>query len=101
MFRRYVVREGSAPDIEACVALALLAAPGSETANWQKSLLDDIESPERLLVVAECSGEVIGYGLVRSFKPEPDAPADTAPRGRYLMGIFVRPDHRRAASGLR
>jgi ribosomal protein S18 acetylase RimI-like enzyme len=89
-------REASAPDIEACVALALLAAPGSDAASWNESLSDDIESPERRLVVAECSGGVIGYGRVRFFEPESGATADTAPRGYYLMGIVVRPDHRRA-----
>lgn len=92
----YVIREASAPDIEACVALALLAAPGSDAAKWNESLSDDIQSPERQLVLAECSGEVIGYGRVRFFEPESDAPADTAPRGHYLIGLFVRPDHRRA-----
>ena len=49
--------------------------------------------------MAECSGEVIGYGRVRFFEPDPDAPVDTAPRGYYLMGIFVLSDYRRAGVG--
>jgi ribosomal protein S18 acetylase RimI-like enzyme len=99
VLRRYIVREGRASDVEACVALALLAAPDREAVKWHESLSADIASSERQLVVAECSGEVIGYGRVRLFEPEPDAPADTAPSGYYLIGIFVRSDHRRAGVG--
>ena len=53
-------------------------------------LLEDVESPDRLLVVAECADDVIGYGRVMRFVPPPLAPA-----GYYLMGMVVHPDHRR------
>ena len=33
------------------------------------------------------------------FVPEPDAPTDIAPPGYYLMGLVVRPDHRRQGVG--
>ena len=97
--RPYVFREGSVPDIEACVALALLAAPEHGPTGWRESLLRDIENSEHYLVVSETRGEIIGYGRARLFEPEPDAPADTAPCGYYLTGVFVRPDQRRCGVG--
>ena len=42
---------------------------------------------------------IIGYGRARLFVPAAHAPADTAPRGYYLTGIFVRSDHRRLGVG--
>jgi ribosomal protein S18 acetylase RimI-like enzyme len=95
----YVIRAASVSDIDACVALALLAAPEREATDWRESLLRDIENSEHQLVVAETGGEIIGYGRARLFEPEPDAPADTAPRGYYLTGVFVRPERRREGVG--
>lgn len=66
---------------------------------WRTSLLEDVESPDRLLVVAECADEVVGYGRVLRFVPEPEAPTDIAPPGYYLMGMVVHPDHRRKGAG--
>jgi ribosomal protein S18 acetylase RimI-like enzyme len=82
-------------DVGSCVSLALIASPGSDVSIWRTSLLEDLESPDRLLVVAERAEDVIGYGRVLRFVPEPDAPADIAPSGYYLMGLVVHPDHRR------
>jgi ribosomal protein S18 acetylase RimI-like enzyme len=95
----HVIREGSELDIEPCVALALLAAPERGAADWRESLRRDIEDPEHHLVVAESGSEIVGYGRARLFEPEPDAPADTAPRGHYLTGLFVRADRRRIGMG--
>jgi ribosomal protein S18 acetylase RimI-like enzyme len=97
--RPYVIREGSGPDLEACVALALLAAPEHGRTGWRELLLRDIENPEHHLVVAETAGEIIGYARARLFEPEPDASADAAPRGYYLTGVFVRSDQRRGGVG--
>ena len=93
--QRFLVRDGRADDVDACVFLALIAAPDSDASIWRTSLLEDLESPDRLLVVAERAEDVIGYGRVLRFVPEPDAPADIAPSGYYLMGLVVHPDHRR------
>ncbi|MGZ4131792.1 MAG: N-acetyltransferase family protein [Actinomycetota bacterium] len=95
----HVIREGSVLDIEPCVALALLAAPERGAADWRESLRRDIEDPEHHLVVAESGSEIVGYGRARLFEPEPDGPADTAPPGHYLTGLFVRPDRRRIGTG--
>lgn len=49
--------------------------------------------------MAEIGQRIIGYGRARLHEPEPEAPADTAPRGYYLTGVFVRPDQRRGGTG--
>jgi ribosomal protein S18 acetylase RimI-like enzyme len=95
----YAIREGKDADIEPCVALALLAAPERSASEWRESLARDIENPEHHLVVAEGRGALIGYGRVRLFEPKAEAPADTAPRGYYLTGVFVVPDQRRTGIG--
>jgi ribosomal protein S18 acetylase RimI-like enzyme len=77
----------------------LVASTGSLASIWHASLLEDIESPDRLLVVAEHVDEVIGYGRVLAFAPDRDAPPDIAPPGYYLMGLVVRHDHRRRGVG--
>jgi aminoglycoside 6'-N-acetyltransferase I len=41
----------------------------------------------------------MGYGRVRLFEPKGEASADTAPRGYYLIGVFVAPDQRRSGIG--
>jgi len=97
--RLFVVRDAEDFEVEACVALARLAAPEVSRTSWRKALGGDIENPERKLVVAEAEAGVVGYGRARLFEPGSDAPRDTAPRGYYLMGLFVRPDLRRAGVG--
>lgn len=82
-----------------CTSLALIAVPDSDASTWRTSLLEDVESPDRLLVVAESADEVIGYGRVLRFVPESGAAADIAPAGYYLMGMVVHPDHRRRGVG--
>jgi ribosomal protein S18 acetylase RimI-like enzyme len=94
-----VIRGGVAADIEACAALAQLAAAERDAAELGDSLLRDIENSEHLLVVAENAGEIIGYGRSGLFVPEPGATVDTAPRGYYLTGVFVRPEQRRMGVG--
>jgi ribosomal protein S18 acetylase RimI-like enzyme len=91
----FVVRDGHAHDVDSCVTLALIASPDSNAETWQSSFREDVEMPDRLLVVAERAGEVIGYGRVLPFEPGPDAPADIAPPGYYLMGLIVHPGSRR------
>ena len=47
-------------------------------------------APGRHLSVAEAGGTIVGYGRAMLFLPAADAPADSAPRGYYLTGMFVR-----------
>jgi ribosomal protein S18 acetylase RimI-like enzyme len=95
----FVIREGEEADIESCLALALLATPEKSRTDLRDWLRRDVEEPERRLVVAETGWDVIGYGRARLFEPEPDAPADSAPRGYYLTGVFVLSDERREGIG--
>jgi ribosomal protein S18 acetylase RimI-like enzyme len=95
----YAIRAGEAADVEACVALALLAAPEIGASGWRDAFARDIENPEHHLVVADSGGVLVGYGRARLFEPKPDAPADTAPRGYYLTGVFVAPAERRNGLG--
>ncbi|HEY3578267.1 MAG TPA: GNAT family N-acetyltransferase [Gaiellaceae bacterium] len=97
---RYVVREGDKAEIERCVALALVALPERSASDWSDSLSRDIENPEHHLVVAERSGAIVGYGRARLFEAEANAPADTAPSGYYLTGVFVTPNERRTGIGI-
>jgi ribosomal protein S18 acetylase RimI-like enzyme len=85
----FSIRNAVEADLERCVALALLAAPEPGAESWKKALAADLEDLDRLLVVAEANGGIAGYGRARLFEPAPDAPADSAPRGYYLTGIFV------------
>jgi ribosomal protein S18 acetylase RimI-like enzyme len=93
------IREGVDADIERCVALAVLAAPERSSSEWRESLGRDVDSLEHLLVVGETAGAIVGYGRARLFEPAPDSPADTAPCGYYLTGVFVVPGERGAGLG--
>jgi ribosomal protein S18 acetylase RimI-like enzyme len=93
------VRAAGRADLDRCVALARLAAPERSARDWRAALLRDVEHPEHHLVVAEAGGAIAGYGRARLFEPGPDAPADTAPRGYYLTGVFVEPELRRKGLG--
>ncbi len=94
-----MIREATALDLEACVALARLADPGRTAAEWRRALRDDVEYAERLLLVADEDGELVGYGRARLLEPGTDAPADAAPAGYYLSGVVVAPGRRRGGIG--
>jgi ribosomal protein S18 acetylase RimI-like enzyme len=96
---RAAVRPGAPSDVERCVALARLAAPERNAEDWRGSLSRDLGAPDRLLVVAELEGAIVGYGRARLFEPEPDAPVDVVPAGYYLTGLFVVANHRRGGIG--
>jgi ribosomal protein S18 acetylase RimI-like enzyme len=66
---------------------------------WRTVLRREVEDPEHRLVVAEIGDAIVAYGRAGLFEPAPEAPADTAPRGYYLTGIFVHPDQRRGGIG--
>jgi ribosomal protein S18 acetylase RimI-like enzyme len=99
MAAAFTIRTATLLDIEQSVALACQAASERGADIWRDALSKDREHPQRLLLVADLSGEVVGYGRARLFHPPPDAPADTAPAGYYLAGVFVHPDWRRLGIG--
>ncbi|HKN64205.1 MAG TPA: N-acetyltransferase [Gaiellaceae bacterium] len=90
----FSIREGAEADLEDSAALACLAEPERSSREWIASLRRNLESPDQLLVVAESRGAIVGYGRARAFEPGPDAPADSAPGGYYLTGVFVLPEQR-------
>lgn len=102
-YKRYVIpahiREARAADIEQCVSLALDVALVRSASDWRDALARDLGDDGHYLVVAERSGVIVGYGRARLFEPESGAPADTAPRGYYLTGIFIAAAERRAGIG--
>lgn len=95
----FALREAVEDDLDACTGLALVRGSQREAADWRVVLQSDIDSSECHLVVAETRNAIFGYGRAALLSPASDAPSDAAPRGYYLTGLFVRPDHRRAGIG--
>ena len=93
------IRDAAADDIPACAELAWIAGREHDQSGWRDALRDDLMAPGRHLSVAEAGGTIVGYGRAMLFLPAADAPADSAPGGYYLTGMFVRPDHRRMGLG--
>jgi ribosomal protein S18 acetylase RimI-like enzyme len=92
--RRFSIRPAEGTDLDACLPLALAAAPERSAADWRASLLRDVEDLSCHLVVAAIPGGIAGYGRVRHFEPSTEAPTDTAPGGYYLAGVFVATEQR-------
>lgn len=99
MWSAYQVRDGRTADVEACADLVLTAVPGANASAWRTWLLADIDNPDRLLVIAESSDDVVGYGRAHLFEPPAGSAADVAPTGYYLAGVVVHPAHRRNGVG--
>jgi ribosomal protein S18 acetylase RimI-like enzyme len=95
----FTVRDAVESDMSGCVALARRALPERDAGDWRDALRGDLGSPERHLSVAEMGNTIIGYGRAELFVPAADAPPGTAPRGYYLVGMYVHPGHRRHGAG--
>jgi ribosomal protein S18 acetylase RimI-like enzyme len=96
----FIVRPGVPDDVEPTLLLARQASPELEEAHWREALEEDQRHPARLLLVAVVADEIVGYGRARRFEHSRGAPADIAPEGYYLTGVFVRIDQRRTGIGL-
>ena len=102
-----LIRAALPTDAPACAALTAshwgshdtVPCPGDAHQRWPKRYTEDIQAPDRHVVVAELGGEVIGCGRAVYFTPPPDAPGGTAPAGWYLVGLIVRPDLRSRGIG--
>jgi ribosomal protein S18 acetylase RimI-like enzyme len=66
----------------------------SGTTRWRATSRDPSTTSS-----AELDGSIVGYGRARLFEPEPQGPADTAPSGYYLTGLFVISNERRTGIG--
>lgn len=87
----------------------MTAQQDGRPAAWLRSLELQIEHPRRHVVVAECGGQLVGFGRVTHFDPlDPGPNAAVAPDevdlrlvGWHLAGIVVDPIHRRRGLGRR
>jgi ribosomal protein S18 acetylase RimI-like enzyme len=99
------IRPAAAADLAAVTALAALHS-GSRRPSWRTTLHDDLSTAGRCVLVAADDrqtgdGQIVGYGRVRHFEPDPQAAPDVAPAGYYLSGIVVHPDWRHQRIGER
>jgi hypothetical protein len=64
-----VIRRADEADLDQCIALAALAATERSADAWRDALRRDAEHPERLLVVAESNGAIVGMDELASSSP--------------------------------
>ena len=88
-----LIRRAVATDIEDCLALA------ARDVESPTGLADDLRDLDRLLLVAEDAGRVIGYGRTMHLRRAADAPADSVSTGYYLVGLVVDASCRRKGVG--
>jgi ribosomal protein S18 acetylase RimI-like enzyme len=85
-------------------ALAQIAAEREGTPQaiqlklFEKHLLYQ-ETGQSMILVADVSGVVVGFGKCAYCKPPEDAPPNAAPDGWYLTGVIVAPKLRRRRIG--
>lgn len=96
-----VLRPAEPRDLDALAALR--AAREGEDPTRSRGVftrvLQAAPGGDRLLLVAERAGEILGYGRAGPWTPPPDAPRNPAPAGWYLLGVVVAPEHRRRGVG--
>lgn len=87
------VRVADESDLPRCADLAC-RRNGGEPEVWYSRLAVDQADPERLLVVAEIDGAVVGHACAgwQHFDPQL---AHNVKDGWYLTGVIVEPEHRR------
>jgi ribosomal protein S18 acetylase RimI-like enzyme len=90
-----LVRAAVTGDLEDLARLALIHTVGGSPSDFRDRFAEDLASDGRCLLVAVEDDAVVGYGRAWWFEPERDPPANLAPRGYYLLGLVVDPDHRR------
>ncbi|MCY1145276.1 GNAT family N-acetyltransferase [Actinoplanes sp. Pm04-4] len=92
------IRDGVLADVPACVGL-VESVLKLDPAPWEQSLTASITDPQRMLHVAEDAGQITGYARSTFWTRPPDAPANAAPSGWYLLGLVVAPEYRRRGIG--
>jgi ribosomal protein S18 acetylase RimI-like enzyme len=95
-----VVREGTLADLPGCLDLVETVLK-LDRGRWEKSLAASVESPDRMLHVAEDRGRIVGYARATNWNRPADAPPNAAPSGWYLIGLVVDPGYRRRGIGRR
>jgi hypothetical protein len=101
------VREATAADVDACVALAT-GQGGGTPADHRRRLERCLADPRGCVFVATIAGDPAGHGRVVWLDPAADLPRagdETAvphpvpPAGLYLVGLVVAADRRRLGVG--
>jgi ribosomal protein S18 acetylase RimI-like enzyme len=73
---------------------------GGEVATARDRCDRDLRDPDRLLLVADVSGELAGFARAGRWEPPSDSTEKAAPAGWYLFGVVVRDRWRRRGIGL-
>lgn len=92
------VREAFPADVPACLDLVERVLK-LDRAPWERSLLASVTDSQRMLHVADDAGRIAGYACCTYWARPPDAPANAAPSGWYLLGLVVAPEYRRRGLG--
>ncbi|HEU0194534.1 MAG TPA: GNAT family N-acetyltransferase [Gaiellales bacterium] len=85
------IRVARLRDLAACYRIA-----GHLSNEPPTRLEEDLRATDRLLLVAERGGTIIGYGRAALWRVDPD----DGRGGYYLVGVGVRPDHHRQGIAL-
>lgn len=87
-----VIREADGDDVPAIMELnAHAGRPSGDPGSYLAAADDD----GRLLLVAECGQQLVGWGKTHHW----DYPDGPAPAGHYLGGVTVLPSYRRRGVG--
>jgi ribosomal protein S18 acetylase RimI-like enzyme len=95
------IRGAESSDLAALAQIAAEREGTTQTAQlklFEKHLLHQ-ETGQSMILVADGSGEVVGFGKCAYSKPPEDAPPNAAPEGWYLTGVIVAPKLRRRRIG--
>lgn len=95
-----VVRPLTSPDVEAAASLVATCS-GLDAERHAEVFNRVLERGEELgiVLVAVERDRIVATGRVAYFEAPPDAPANAAPNGWYLMGVNVHPEQRRKGVG--
>jgi ribosomal protein S18 acetylase RimI-like enzyme len=99
---RLIVRPAQSKDVNGLAALHREREGGDlgqHLDRFHREISETLNGERRLLLVAELDEVLVGFGRVMYFQPLPDAPADVAPAGWYLMGLVITPAYRRRGIG--
>src|SRR5262245_3847322 len=97
-----IVRPAQMKDVNGLAALHLEREGGilrEYQERYHRELEENVDGRYHLLLVADEGERLVGFGRVVYFQPPPDAPANIAPAGWYLMGLVVSPRFRRRGIG--
>jgi ribosomal protein S18 acetylase RimI-like enzyme len=96
-----VVRAASAADCPSIAAIEHERDAEVDTDAAAIRCRTQVDEPNVCLVVAIVGNEICGFGRAGRFEPAPDAAADSAPAGWYLLGLIVSDRWRRRGIGRR